>query len=292
MARGAPGYIGPYRLLNIVHTGHVSLIWQAYDDAHQRIVGLKTLLDQEHPDRVQARFLYRELVIGLKIKHPHIIEIYGPDWDPRQPYFAMEWFPHSNLKQRLLALGVKQLAPLVPKVIEQAAQALSYFHRIGWVHCDIKPDNFLVSEDGEVKMIDFALAKRPSRGLARWFGFRSKPQGTKSYISPEQIRGGAIDGRADLYSFACTVYEILSGKPPFTGTSSNELLNKHLSNSPQPLEGRNPNVTPEMAQLIRRCLAKEPDTRPKTVDDFLAEFRMIRVFRRMPIAKRSDGHKS
>jgi serine/threonine protein kinase len=285
VARGAPGYIGPYRLLNVVHTGHVSLIWQAYDDAQQRIVGLKTLLDEGQQSREQVHFLYREFFVGRKIKHPRIIEIYASEWDPRQPYFAMEWFPFPNLKQRLLAAGVKQIAPLVPKVIEQAAQSLSYFHRMGWVHCDVKPDNFLVADDGELKLIDFALAKRPRRGVARWLSPRRKPQGTKSYISPEQIRGGVVDGRADLYSFACTIQELLAGKAPFTGTSANELLNKHLKSSPPSLEALNPNVTPEMAQLIRRCLAKNPDARPKTVDDFLTEFRMIRVFRRSPTAE-------
>jgi eukaryotic-like serine/threonine-protein kinase len=285
VARGAPGYIGPYRLLNVVHTGHVSLIWQAYDDAQQRIVGLKTLLEEDRHSREQVHFLYREFIVGQKIRHPHIIEIYASEWDPRQPYFAMEWFPFPNLKQRLLATGVQKIAPLVPKVIEQAAMALSYFHRLGWVHRDVKPDNFLVSEDGEVKLIDFALAKHPRRGVAHWISLRAKPQGTKSYISPEQIRGGAVDGRADLYSFACTVQELLAGKPPFTGASGNELLNKHLRSSPPSLEAQNSNVTPEMAQLIRRCLSKNPDLRPKTVDDFLMEFRMIRVFRRNPAAE-------
>ncbi|MEN6459588.1 MAG: serine/threonine-protein kinase [Thermoguttaceae bacterium] len=286
MARGAPGYIGCYRLLNVVHTGHVSVIWQAYDDAHQRIVGLKTLLDMEHVNREEVRFLRREYDVGIKIQHPNIIEIYGSAWDARQPHFAMEWFPHSNLKQRLLAIGVDQLAPFASKVIEQAALALSHFHAAGWVHCDVKPDNFLVSDEGEVKMIDFGLAKRPVRGMARLFARKSKPQGTKSYISPEQIRGEPIDGRADLYSFACMVHEILSGKPPFTGTSANELLTKHLRSTPPSLEGLNRNVTPELGQLLRRCLSKKAEGRPKTVDDFLAEFRMIRVFRRNPTPAR------
>lgn len=284
MARGTPGYIGPYRLLNIVHTGHASLIWQAYDDAQQRIVGVKTLFDEDNQNRQQVGFLYREYTIGSKLKHPSIIEIYQNPWDSRQPYFAMEWFSAPNMKQRLLQGGPDKIAPFITKMIEQAAQALSYVHKQGWVHRDIKPDNFLISEDGVVKLIDFALAQRTARGMTKWLSRRAKPQGTKSYISPEQIRGLPLDGRADIYSFACTIHELLSGKPPFTGASSTELLNKQLRNTPPPLEALNPNVTPEFAKLIRRSMSKNPNQRPKTVDDFLLEFRMMRVFKRQPIA--------
>ncbi len=281
MNRGAPGYIGPFRLLNVVHTGHASMIWQAYDDQQQRIVGVKTLLNNVEPDREQVKFLYREFVVGQRIKHPNIIEVYASEWDLKQPYFAMEWFSAPNMKQRLLQGGPKNVAPLIPKMIDQAAQALDYFHRSGWTHRDVKPDNFLVSDDGEVKMIDFALAWRQSR-MGRWLSFRPKIQGTRSYISPEQIRGSALDGRADLYSLACTIHELLTGKPPFTGRSANELLNKHLHATPPSLEGVNSNITADFSRLIRRCLSKKPDARPETVDDFLREFRMMRVFKRNP----------
>jgi eukaryotic-like serine/threonine-protein kinase len=282
VARPVPGYIGPYRLLNVVHTGHASLIWQAYDDANGRIVGIKTLLEEGSKDREQLHYLRWEYVVGLKLHHPHIIEIYPSPKDAIQTYFAMEWFSSPNLKQRFLQ-SAEKLAPLIPKIIEQSCQALIYLHEAGWVHRDIKPDNFLVTDDGEVKLIDFALAKRIPHGLAKWLTPHAKlVQGTKSYISPEQIRGQSLDGRADLYSFACTVHEVLAGKPPFTGTSANDLLSKHLKSTPPSLEGINTNITTEFSQLIRRCLAKKRDARPKLVGDFLREFRMMRVFKITP----------
>jgi len=282
VAKPVPGYIGPYRLLNVVHTGHASLIWQAYDDAKQQIVGIKTLLEKDSRDREQLHYLRWEYTVGQKLHHPNIIEIYPSPRDDYQPYFAMEWFSSPNMKQRFLQ-SAEKIAPLLPKIVEQACLALSYLHGMGWIHRDIKPDNFLVTDEGDVKMIDFALAKRCRHGLTKWLTPKARlVQGTKSYISPEQIRGLALDGRADLYSFACTIHEVLSGKPPFTGASTNDLLNKHLKSTPPSLEALNTNITPEFSQLIRRSLSKKRDARPKSVDDFLREFRMMRVFKITP----------
>jgi eukaryotic-like serine/threonine-protein kinase len=284
VARGAPGYLGPYRLLNVVHSGHASLIWQAYDDANGRMVCVKTVRGMTAEDREQLRFLRQEYAVGRNIKHPRVIEMYAFGWDRGDAYLVMEWFPAPNLKQRLLQ-GREKLTPLLPKVIEQAAEGLSHFHSTGWVHRDVKPDNFLVTDDGDVKLIDFALATRRRRWLAKRLMPRAKVQGTKSYMSPEQIRGQGLDQRADLYGFACMIYELIAGKPPFTGMSSNDLLNKHIRSQPPALEAAGANVTPAFAQLVRRSLAKDPDARPKSVDDFLNEFRMMHVFKSMPHGK-------
>ena len=108
---------------------------------------------------------------------------------------------------------------------------------------------------------------------------KSKVQGTRSYMSPEQIRGSALDDRADLYSLGCTLFELASGKPPFTGASANDLLMKHLKASPPSLESANRNVTPEFARLVRRAMAKKPSARQKSTADFLSELRVTPVFR-------------
>jgi len=278
VAQGVPGNLGPYRLLNVVHTGHACQLWQAYDDGRQRMVAIKTPLERFYKDREQLNFLRWEYNVGRTIHHANVVQMYHFGWDHGQPYLALEWFAAPNMRHHILK-GAEKLQPLIPKVIEQAAEALAQFNRAGWVHRDIKPDNFLVSAEGEVKLIDFALAHRRPNGLIKWLLPRVKVQGTRSYMSPEQIRGERLDQRADLYSFACTVCELISGKPLFTGVSANELLMKHLRTTPPSLEALCPNVTPEFSKLIRRALAKNPKARPNSLDDFLREFRTIRVFK-------------
>jgi len=186
--------------------------------------------------------------------------------------------------KQVIHLGVEEIAPLVPLFLEQAAEGLAYFHRQGWIHRDIKPDNFLMSETGDVKLIDFALARQQVRGLARYFARRGKIQGTRSYMSPEQIRGDVLDQRSDIYSFGCMAHELLAGKAPFTGATTNELLTKHLKSPPPGLQALNRNVTEGFANLVRKTLAKRPEDRVKSMDDFLKELRRTEVFKVRPKA--------
>jgi serine/threonine protein kinase len=281
VAKATPGYLGPYRLLNVVHTGQNCHIWQAYDDANDRMVGVKTLLDKYVKDREQVRFLRWEYAVGRTLKHPQIIEMFSLGVDRGIPYLVVEWFSAPNLKQRLNA-GIEKIAYMLPKVVESSAEALGYLHKMGWVHRDVKPDNFLVGDEGEIKLIDFALARKQKSRFMKFFSGGNKVQGTRSYMAPEQIRGKAQDLRSDVYSFGCVLHELLAGRPPFTGINSNDLLMKHLRAPPPPLEAFNSNVTPEFAQLVRKCMSKNPAARPNTMEDFLGEFRMMRLFKIQP----------
>ena len=281
MARDVLGYLGGYQLLNIVHGSRACQIWQASDGSTQRLVAIKALREEFSKNREMVRGLRWEYAIGRKTVYPRIVEIYSFGTERGIPYLAMEWYPMPNMKQRILQ-GLDKLAHLVPRIIEEAAEGLNYLHAMGYVHRDIKPDNFLVGDQGEVKLIDLALATRIRRGLAKLLLPKSKVVGTRSYMSPEQIRGAAVDQRADIYSFGCTIHELICGKPPFTGSSSNELLNKHLKATPPSLDAVHRNVTPEFANLVRRTLAKEPAARPVSMGEFLDEFHQCRVYSVIP----------
>ena len=139
--------------------------------------------------------------------------------------------------------------------------------------------------DGTVKLIDFALAQRAKHGLSRLFHSQKMLQGTRSYMSPEQIRMKPLDQRSDLYSFGCMLYELASGKLPFTGVSTNELLNKHLKSPSPSIQAANRNITDDFAALVKRMLNKLPDDRPASMKEFLQDFRRIRIFKVPPVGK-------
>jgi serine/threonine protein kinase len=276
-------YLGSYRLLNLVGTGRHCEVWDAMHDALAERRACKVILPQYRRDKEQLALLRQEFAAAKEMKHKNVIRVYEFSLDSDMAFIAMEYFPSVNLKQLILQ-DRQALEPRMPKIIERAALGLGHVHEIGWVHRDIKPDNFLISPEDEVKLIDFALAEKAKTGLARLFSGRRKVQGTRSYMSPEQIRGQALDSRADVYSFGCTMFEALGGRPPFTGSSTNDLLNKHLRNQPPSLEALNRNVTTEFSNLIKRTLAKEKEERPQTMTDFLREMMSIRVLKVLPKA--------
>ncbi|MGA2063533.1 MAG: serine/threonine-protein kinase [Thermoguttaceae bacterium] len=284
MAKSALGYLGPYRLLNVVHTGQSSQIWQAMDDGRQQMVAVKTLNEKCPKDAEHIGNLRREYNVCRTLVDPRIIQVYAFGVDRGMPYLATEWFPTPNLKRRIRSKEEREkIAHLIPKIIEEAAGGLGFAHQRGWVHRDIKPDNFLADDEGRVKLIDFGLARRARHGLlARLLSPRWPRQGTPSYMSPEQIRRGPLDERSDVYSFGCTVYELIAGTLPFTGTTLEELFGRHLKAAIPSLEAADRNVTPEFGQLVRRCLAKDPSARPASAREFLGELRLMRVFRTLP----------
>jgi serine/threonine-protein kinase len=276
-------YLGSYRLLNLVGTGRHCEVWDAMHDALAERRACKLIVSQYARDKEQVALMRQEFTAAKDMRHRNVIRVFEFNVDKEVPFLSMEYFPSVNLKQLILQ-DREALEPRMPKIIERAALGLGYVHEQGWVHRDIKPDNFLINSDDEVKLIDFALAEKIKTGLARMFAGRKKIQGTRSYMSPEQIRGKALDATSDIYSFGCTIFEALGGRPPFTGVSTDDLLNKHLRSQPPSLEALNRNVSTEFSNLIKRMLAKDPVERPQTITDFLREMMNIRVLKVLPKA--------
>jgi serine/threonine-protein kinase len=272
-------YVGRYRLLNLLRSGKTCQVWEVIDDVAGERLAIKLLLSDFRRNREEVGYMRHEFEVGNKLHHPRVITIRDFGVNRDNVYLAMELFPAPNIKQ-VIQQHFDTIAPLAHRSITQAAEGLAYFHEQGWIHRDIKPDNFLMKPTGEVKLIDFALAQRRRGGFLRFFSRTStKIKGTRSYMAPEQIRGQSLDERADIYSLGCTIFELLAGKPPFTGGTTAELLNKHLKAAPPSLQSVTRNASDGITQLLKRMMAKLPKARPRDCNEFLQEFRSIEVFK-------------
>ncbi|MGH7138518.1 MAG: serine/threonine protein kinase, partial [Pirellulales bacterium] len=263
MSLAGQQYLGPYRLLNVVNRGQTTQVWAAIDDRTQTKRALKVLLADFRKDREHVTYMKNEYQVGRMLDHERVIHIFEHGVSQGAPYLVMEVVPYPNMKdiiQRVVDQQrvLEQVAFMVPTIIQRAAEGLAYFNNQGWVHRDVKPDNFLVNLDGEVKLIDFALALRKKKGLSKLFAMKTKIQGTRSYMSPEQIRGRALGVEADVYSFGCTIFHLLAARPPYTGATSNDLLNKHLAAPIPVIEAYNRSVSPAFSQLLQLMMAKLP----------------------------------
>ncbi|MFO0906088.1 MAG: serine/threonine-protein kinase [Pirellulales bacterium] len=277
MSRGKD-YIGSYRRLKMIRAGATCQVWEVIRDGDSKRLAAKLLQPEYAQKSEEIEFLRHEFEVAHDFKHPNVIEVYEFSVDRGIAYLILELSTFKNLKL-MLRDSPDEVAPHVTKVIEQAAEGLKYVHEKGWIHRDIKPDNYLVSPQGDVKLIDFAISIRPPKGLAKLFARRGKAAGTRSYMSPEQIRGEALDFRADIYSFGCMLYEIVAGKVPYTGLNADDLLSKHLRSPVPSAVVANNQVTPEFNALVMRMMAKNRDERPSSMDDFLKQFRSMRVYK-------------
>ena len=277
----ARDFVGPYRLARLIRTGHSCYVWEAVKEASKERFALKMLRSDVAKDRDEIKHLKHEWEVAKDLHHPNVIRVYDFLTEYHSPFLVLELFSALNLKQ-VLREGPEPLAYLAEKIIQQTCHGLHYLHQRGWVHCDIKPDNMLVDDDGNVKVIDFTISQRSKRNLLSFLGFKQPIRGTRSYMSPEQIRGETLDGRSDIYSFGCVIFELLGGRPPFTGSSPNELLEKHLRSSVPTVMVHNKDVTKECADLIRRMMGKKRETRPESMWEVLQEFRNIQIFSKKP----------
>lgn len=269
-------------MFHLIRAGALYEIWAVRPVSENTAYAMKWLPPGPKYSRSTVAELKHEYHVGSSLDHPNVIKSIDFGNTNNGAFMLLELFKVPNLKQQIISGGYKKLAHRAKAILSAAAAGLAHCHEKGWIHRDIKPDNFMVRDDNAVKLIDFNLAMKPASGLSKLFGGRTKVQGTHSYMSPEQIRGQALDFRADIYSFGCMLHEFFTGKPPFAANSPNELLQRHLSNKPQPLTVFDKNITPEFSAYVLRMMAKDPKDRPDNMKDVMMEIKTQRIFYNPP----------
>lgn len=269
-------------MYHLIRAGAIYEIWAVRPPADNTAYAMKWLPPGNKYSRSTVNELKHEYTVGKSLDHPDIIKTYEFGNTSNGAYLLLELFKVQNLKQQIISNGYKKLQYRAKEILANAAAGLAHMHEKGWVHRDIKPDNFLLGDDNSVKLIDFNLARKPPGALSKLMGSKSPVQGTPSYMAPEQIRGQQVDGRADVYSFGCMIYEFFSGKTPFTANTPNELLQRHLRSKPPVLTVVDKNITPEFSNYVQRLMAKDAKERPANMKDVMMELKTQNMFYNKP----------
>jgi eukaryotic-like serine/threonine-protein kinase len=255
---------GRYTLGREIGRGGMAIVFLAHDGAHGRPVALKVLRPEVAVLLGAERFL-REMQIVARLDHPHIIRLYDSGEAAGTLFYTMPYVSGASLRERLAGcqpLPVGQALTIACDV----AEALAYAHEHNVLHRDVKPENILLSPRALVA--DFGIARAIITSALDPLTSASLVVGTPEYMSPEQAQaGGTLDGRSDIYSLGCVLYEMLAGRPPMTGATPQAVVAWHASEAPPPLRVARPEIPEAVEQTVFACLSKRPRDRPATCHD-------------------------
>ena len=269
-----------YELGEVIGRGGMAEVHEGHDLRLGRRVAVKILRpDLARDPAFQARFR-REAQSAASLNHPNIVAVYdtgedvladGPDGGTGTivPYIVMEYVDGMTLRQ-LTSSGRRLLPERAMEIADGVLAALDYSHRHGIVHRDIKPGNVMLTRAGEVKVMDFGIA-RALADAGQTMTATSTVMGTAQYLSPEQARGEMVDSRSDIYSTGCLLYELLTGRPPFTGDSPVAVAYQHVSESPVPPSQLDPSIPPTIDAIVLKALAKRPADRYQSAADMRSD---------------------
>ena len=274
-------HLGPYEILSPLGAGGMGEVYRARDTRLGREVAVKVLPGEFAADPERLRRFEQEARAVAALSHPNVLAVYDVGTHEAIPYLVTELLEGESLRDRLMAGGLT-----VHKAVEtavQIAQGLSAAHEKGIVHRDLKPANVFVTRDGQVKILDFGLAKleRPEpspESHAMTVDVEPRTEsgavlGTMGFTSPEQLRGERADARSDIFSFGCVLYEMLAGKSPFLKASGAETVTAIMSEDPAPLSGTGRAIAPALQEIVNRCLEKKPADRFSSAHDLALALR-------------------
>ena len=259
-----PSLLGKrYQLQKPLATGGMAVVYKGLDLWLERPVAIKILRQDYSSDIAFRQRFHHEAKAAANLSHPNIVTIYDFGLDQEQLYIVMEFVPGKDLKSLIKEHGLYNTNDALPLLV-QACAGIGYAHRSGLIHCDVKPQNFLVSPDQRLKVTDFGIA----RALATVPADEQNEivWGSPQYFSPEQAAGAAPSPASDVYSLGVIAYEMLAGRLPFTSSDPLELARMHREVMPNPPHRYNPQIPSALEQIIMKVLSKEPAGRYRTAD--------------------------
>jgi serine/threonine-protein kinase len=255
-----------YKIDGVAARSGMASIFRGTDLRDGRQVAIKVPHPEMEGDPVLYDRFQREVQIGQKLDHPGVMKVFS-DEDRSQLYMVMEWVEGRLLRQ-ILNEQRKFSSERAVKLAIAIAEALDYIHSNGVVHRDLKPENIMVNSGDQIKLIDFGIASNlGSRRLT--FAKFSQTMGTPDYISPEQVKGKRGDGRSDIYALGVMLYEMVTGKVPFTGANPFVIMNDRLLNNPVPPREIDPSISPQLQEVIYRAMEREPAKRYRNAHEMI-----------------------
>jgi len=257
-----------YRIENLVARSGMASIYRATDLQTGRTVAIKIPHPEVECDPALFDRFRREEDIGKAMDHPGVMKVLD-DEERSQVYMVMEWVD-GRLLRKILAEQRKLDPQRAVSITLRILDALQYIHTHGVVHRDLKPENIMVDEHDNIKLIDFGIAGNANARRLTFAKF-SQTMGTPDYISPEQVKGKRGDARSDLFALGVMLYEMLTGRVPYSGANPFLIMNDRLLNNPVPPREVDPTVTPQLQEIIYRALEREPKNRYASARDFVGD---------------------
>jgi serine/threonine-protein kinase len=266
--------LGPYRIVREIGRGGMAIVYEAHQGNLARPVAIKMLLPHFSADPAFVQRFLREARSAAALSHANIITIYDVVEQEGQYFIAMQLAPGVSLKKLLEQAGRLPQAR-VQHIIYQVASALDHAHAKGLVHRDVKPDNIIIGPDDHAILTDFGLAKAAERDAA--LTAMGATVGTPEYMSPEQAKGQVVGPASDIYSLGVVLYEMLTGRRPFTASDTSALLYLHVHETPPPIQVRALDLSPKIHAVLNRALAKQPDQRFRSAGELAAALAAVPI---------------
>lgn len=259
--------LGRYEIEELVGEGGMSTVYRAYDRVLARTVAIKVLREQFSSNETSKGRFRKEALAAAKLSHPNIVGVFDVGTDGPLDFIVMEFVPGRSLDQAISSFGGPMPVLKAVGIANQVLDGLWHAHSHGLVHRDIKPHNILISDDGRAKIADFGIARAVSEADLTQTGM---VVGTVNYTSPEQAKGDVATNKSDIYSTGVLLYEMLTGRLPFTGEGQVAVAIKHISEKPAPPRRINPAISPMLERAVFKAMEKDPARRFQSAEEFKA----------------------